>query len=101
MKLLYKIGVLLGILKAPMEDPQKVAKKIVDLNNASWRESGSPPMARAPQVWQEFTGYNALTKFDFNNGAPIFHPSVGIPLKAFLNIVTGEVKLFVASIFER
>lgn len=89
-----------------MVDQNKINNKIYDLNLEYARETGnygpiSNPLAGHPQVWEEFPGYNALTKFDFNNGSPIFSPASGVPIKAFLNTRTGEIRTFVATIFEQ
>lgn len=100
-----------GIIRK-MENRTAIEAKIDELNRVS---AGMPlkpasgtlagvlfsPAVMPPQIWQEFPGYNSLTKFDYNNGSPTFSPSVGIPIKAFLNTRTGEIKTFVASIFEK
>ena len=86
-----------------MADPLKIATKIAELNRESANQTPrtvSGLLTPIPQVWKAFDGYNTLTKFDYNNGSPLFTPSVGIPLKAFLNTQTGEIKTFVADIFE-
>jgi hypothetical protein len=94
-----------------MENRSKVLEKIEELNRESAGLSTSPVGGglpglisvfphTVPQVWQEFPGYHALTKFDYNNKAPIFTPSSGVPVKVFLNSNTGEIRIFLASIFE-
>ena len=71
-----------------MEDPVKVQQKINELNELGGN-------------WIANKGYFAVTGFDFNNGKPIFSPSLGIPVKVFNNTITGEVKIFLATGFER
>lgn len=101
------VGAIIGF---SMENRDRIAEKIQELNRYS---AGLPPkappgtiggllssVAEPPQIWQEFPGYTALTKFEFNNGAAVFTPSSGIPIKAFLNTKTGEIKTYLASIFE-
>jgi len=91
-----------------MENRTKVLEKIEELNRESAGISTSPVGGGIPglssifpqTIPQEFSGYSALTKFDYNNGAPIFNPASGVPIKAFLNSRTGEIKIFLASIFE-
>ena len=93
-----------------MENRERIAEKIDELNRES---AGLPsrqqpgtmagllsPNLEPPKIWQEFPGYSAMTKFEYNNGAPIFSPSTGVPIKAFLNTRTGEIRTFMASLFE-
>lgn len=79
-----------------MEVQSKIDSKIGELN----LESANGDAASVQPVWQYYTGYHALTKFDFNSGKPIFTPSSGVPVKAFLNTRTGEIRVFSANIFE-
>jgi len=82
-----------------MENEKAIQEKILELNRESWMLLGNSVSGLIPTVWQKIDGYHALTKFEYNDGSPLFNPSTGIPLKAFLNIRTGEIKTFVASIF--
>ena len=90
------------------ENHFKVEAKIIELNKEDYAKAhpsnagliGVLQTQSIPKVWQEFMGYSALTKFDYNNGAPTFNPSSGVPVKAFLNTRTGEIRIFLASIFE-
>lgn len=47
-------------------------------------------------------GYYALTKFEFPKGSAgaVFTPSVGVPVKAFMNTNTGEIRIFAANFFD-
>lgn len=68
-------------------DPEKIQNKITELNN----QGGS---------WQEIEGNNALTKVEFSDSGTKFYPSSGVPVKMFVNRISGEIKLFPAFIFK-
>jgi len=79
-----------GIFKH-MQDPNLIRAKIVELNSG---ETGD---------WEEITGNHALTSVDGDfrtNSNIVFKPASGVPLKAFLNRRTGEIKIFPAIMFE-
>lgn len=49
--------------------------------------------------WIAAPGNNALTIVEINGTEANFNPSSGMPLKAFININTGEIKIYHASVF--
>lgn len=49
--------------------------------------------------WIAVPGNHALTIVDFNGKDANFNPGSGMPLKAFINVNTGEVKIYHASVF--
>ena len=68
-----------------MQDPAKISLKIRELGVG----------------WQEAEGYHALTRVEYGRNQPaVFNPASGIPLKIFVNITTGEIKMFLAILFE-
>lgn len=78
-------------LKYMPEDPNKIQAKISELDTLA-----------KPASWEEIGGNFAITRFEVHDdGSPIFLPSKGIPLKAFFNKRTGEIKIFPAKIFEK
>lgn len=51
--------------------------------------------------WIAENGYWAITKFEKQSaGSGVFTPNIGIPFKVFTNSTTGEVKMFLISLFE-
>ena len=79
-----------------MENPLKIQAKIAQLNALS-----TPPGKPVVNEWVAFMGYSAVTMASLvQGGTPIFNPSGGIAVKAFMNMVTGEIKLFNAYMFE-
>lgn len=78
-----------GILKSTMENRQKVADKIRDLN-----------LLVDGEVWIEVDGYVAMTKVELGANAATFHANQGLPCKVFFNSTSGEIKLFPAKLFE-
>jgi len=74
-----------------MEDLIKVQEKIKELSKGK------------PGKWIPFSGFHALTKFEFGEGgkSPTFHPDSGVPLKIFVNVETGELRAFPAKVFEK
>jgi hypothetical protein len=88
-----------------MENPIKIKKRIEELNKQepkSVSPLGSTNLSVTTMAWQEIPGYFAITKFEYgsNGKGPSFSPAFGIPIKAFFNTRTGEVRTFLASIFE-
>lgn len=79
----------------PPINPRKVAAFLATLNGV-----GGILPAAAPQ-WVEVQGTNALMKMDINpvNGTVIYNPGIGFPVKGFINLQTGEIKLYNARIF--
>jgi hypothetical protein len=73
------------------EDPDKV-QKITDYLNRNYKAS---------KPWVAIADFHALTKFEYgiSDKGPTFYPSSGIPMKAFINIKTGEIKLYSGRIF--
>jgi hypothetical protein len=46
-------------------------------------------------AWQPINDTHTLTKVDLTNDAsPTFIPTSGIPVKAFINTQTGEIRIF-------
>lgn len=73
------------------EDPQKIQRKIEELN------ASTPGM-----FWGVVKGNHALTGMVVDpKGTATFLPTRGIPLKAFFNKSTGEIKIFPARMFEK
>lgn len=76
----------LGII-GDMQDPKKIEAKIKDLGAG----------------WIEVLGYHTVTSIDYtkkNPNASVFNPTKGVPLKVFVNPINGEVKMFLADLFE-
>jgi hypothetical protein len=72
----------------PQENRQRVLTKIASLNAS---DGGN---------WVELQGFNALTTVFYQaNGSVVFNPNYGFPIKAFLNQVSGEIKVFDARNF--
>lgn len=74
----------------PPIDPTKVQQKLNELNAA-----GNPG---APN-WIVSEGLKAVTSMSLEGEKITFNPNAGIPLKVFVNITSGEVKLFDARKF--
>ncbi|MCL5673785.1 MAG: hypothetical protein M1407_04115 [Deltaproteobacteria bacterium] len=57
----------------------------------------------SPENWIAIDGYHALTSFNFGEGGNqnIFKPDSGVPVKIFMEKKTGEIKLFLAKMFEK
>lgn len=74
-----------------MEDDNKVAAKIAELQKQTGHK------------WVQATGFYAITGFEFEkpNQSPNFNPAHGVPVKIFIDTVTGEIRTFAASIFRR
>lgn len=52
-------------------------------------------------TWLPLTDVTALTSVDISDPeAPKFLPGTGYPVKAFVDTVTGEVRLFSTQIFQ-
>jgi hypothetical protein len=71
-----------------MKDPIKIQNKLAQLGSG----------------WIEADGYHALTKMEYFKEQPeasVFNPASGIPLKTFVNPNTGEIKIFLAAVFEK
>lgn len=51
-------------------------------------------------IWKEAQGYHALTMVDIRTSGVAFNPASGIPIKVFVDTVSGELKMFPASMFE-
>jgi hypothetical protein len=51
--------------------------------------------------WTHLIGFSAITSFSYgqNGQTPTFNASSGLPVKVFLNNITGEVKIFSAHLF--
>jgi hypothetical protein len=49
--------------------------------------------------WSPVDGFTALTNVQFITEGLIFNPTVGVPIKAFINQDTGEIKTFSAQLF--
>jgi hypothetical protein len=72
-----------------VEDPVKVNNQVGLLNRLT-----------PGQTWVPLIGFNALTTCYFSTtGQLMFNPNYGFPVKAFLNQVTGEVRMFNAKLF--
>lgn len=78
-----------GILEymPPQEDKKKVNDKIEYLK----KEYGGS--------WIQLIGFNALTIASYEVTGIIYNPSVGTPVKAFINTQTGEIKVYDARFF--
>lgn len=64
-------------------DPTKVQKLLNQLNKGK----------NGP--WVPLDGYRALTVLEFQSDkSATFNPSEGIPLKVFINVKTGEIKIY-------
>lgn len=74
----------------PPIDPQRVQNKLNELNATG--QPGSP-------FWIVAEGLRALTSMTYENGVVAFNPNNGIPLKVFVNTLSGELKLFDARLF--
>lgn len=71
-------------------DPQKIQQQVNALN-----------VDTPGQIWIVLDGFSALTTVEFKDDGPAtFDPSRGLPLKTFINTVTGEVKIFHANMFK-
>lgn len=82
-----------------MEDPKQVQKQINLLNKESHgNKTGDPP-----DVWIAIDGYNAITKFKFgkNGEQSAFNPNFGLPIKLFIHVEKGEIRIFPAGGFEK
>jgi len=73
-----------------MEDPEKVQSKILELNATTPGKS-----------WVPYVGYHALTSVEFVVAGAQFKPNAGVVVKAFMNTVTYEIRVFPYTIFER
>lgn len=71
-----------------MEDPKKVQAKIDEL----LKETG--------HRWTALSGNHALTKVNVKADEYEFRPDTGMPVKAFADLVTGEIKIFMFFLFE-
>ena len=69
-------------------DSAKVKAKIAELNKKF-----------PPSTWDEADGYHSLNSLECTQEKPTFLPNQGIPLKVFVNLTTGEIKLFNAKVF--
>ncbi len=79
-----------------MENPLKIQAKIMQLNALS-TPAGKPIV----NEWIAFAGYSAVTYAALaSNRLPQFNPTMGIIVKTFMNMITGEIKLFNAYLFE-
>jgi hypothetical protein len=71
-------------------DEDKIKEKLANLKE----ETG--------HVWLPLTDVSALTSVDISDPEmPRFKPGTGYPVKAFINTVTGEVRMFSTQIFKR
>lgn len=69
-------------------DPQKVQKKLEELNKDG-------------KFWEVFAGEYALTQVGLSDCDKVtFYPSKGILVKVFINFQTGELKIFPVFIFQ-
>lgn len=50
-------------------------------------------------TWMAIPGNHALTVVNFNGKEANFNPGSGIPLKVFINVKTGEIKIYHATVF--
>jgi len=75
------------LFKKPMEDLKKVEKKRKELG----------------EDWVTTNGFKVLTGFKFlkEKGKGKFFSEKGYPLKAFVNIKTGELRIFAAVLFKK
>lgn len=64
------------------------SKEKIDSIRAELARQTSTPV----DEWWPIPGYVAITNFEKKEGQAVFNPSSGIPLKAFLNTRTGEVR---------
>lgn len=70
------------------EDPTLIANKIRELNGEVRTD------------WFALPGLHAFTKFDYlQGGGAMFTPTVGYPIKVFMNGATGETRIFPAALF--
>lgn len=74
-----------------MENPEKVERKLAELNRN---------MITRP--WFAAEGFHALNTFKFGavGQGPTFKSDEGIPIKVFVNKVTGEFKIYSAYLFK-
>jgi hypothetical protein len=85
------------------ENAVKVQQKVDELNS---KEPVSSPtlfgLNTPNNAWVAVPGYVALTGFNFDpdNNKPVFNPGYGYPIKLFVNIKNGELKIYPASLFE-
>lgn len=82
-----------------MEDPQKIQRKLDQLNGGTG-QTGIGPLLPVNRRWIAVPGYFVVTGFNYGNGNPIFNANFGYPLKLFVNEVDGEMKFYPASLFE-
>lgn len=77
--------------KKMRESPSKVQAKVIALNKVA---------PTGQKKWAALDGFNALTTVNFTvTGQANFNPGHGYPVKAFVNNVTGEIKLYSAYLF--
>jgi hypothetical protein len=70
-------------------DEKKIFQKLIELKQQSGHD------------WLPLTDTSALTSVDISNPQqPSFMPGTGYPVKAFIDTVTGEVRLFSTQIFQ-
>lgn len=69
-----------------MEDQDKINKILKSLNKG-----------KLDGDWIEAKGNHALTVVEFDGKNANFMPGAGIPLKAFINTKTGEIKSYHAN----
>jgi hypothetical protein len=74
----------------PPINPKMVQEKLTELNSLG--HPGAP-------YWISPDGLNALTTMTNDGGVATFNPSNGIPLKIFVNTLSGEIKIFDARAF--
>lgn len=90
-----------------MEDPQKVQAKLDELNETHKKpvlpsSSGSLPPITYPPIWIAVGGYFSMLKTSLNDKSEAtFFGNEGLPIKVFLNTLTGEMKFYPAKSFEQ
>jgi hypothetical protein len=78
-----------GLYTKPMEeDSTLVDKKLAELK----KQTG--------HTWDHVKNFGAITKVDLSDVAnPHFLPGTGYPIKTFVDLTTGEVKIYSAQSF--
>jgi len=71
-----------------MEDFAKVKAKVDELSKATGHK------------WTALNGSHAVTKVNIKDGLYEFLPDTGMPVKVFVNLLTGEAKMFMYFVFE-
>ena len=72
-----------------MEDPKKVQAKIDELIKSNGHK------------WVALNGAHAITKVDVKGDSDfVFYPSSGMPVKVFVDLLTGETRSFMWFVFE-